>query len=350
MCAQSDAARVVSAVPRQSRRLPQAEAREWRVGRPSLSLKRFQFYGRSAGDARREYDFRILVRVTTPLLTDPRGVDALSTPPCIIQVYGGPLGRRVELTGRDITIGRDDGNIISVPLQTVSRNHARIFSDGAKHFIEDLESTNGTFVNDVEVTVPVRLENGDLIKCGGSVFKFIDGGNVEALYHEEIHRLTIIDGLTQIANRRHFNEFLEREIARAARHLRPLSLVMLDVDHFKNVNDEHGHLAGDRVLCGIAGVIAGEVRRDELLARCGGEEFAIVLPETPIEGASQFCERIRKLVEDATFSYDEESLRVTISLGATTMIPGDTLDSFVARADALLYNAKAGGRNRTCAE
>ncbi len=289
-------------------------------------------------------------KVTTPLLPDGQGIAAHGTPACIIQIYGGPLGRRVELNGSEVTVGRDDINTISVPLQTVSRRHARFYSDGPQHQVEDLESTNGTFVNDVELTEPRILANGDLIKCGGAVFKFIDGGNVEALYHEEIHRLTIIDGLTQIANKRYFDEFLEREIARAARHFRPLSLVMLDVDHFKNVNDEHGHLAGDRVLCGIAEVIAGEVRRDELLARCGGEEFAIVLPETPIEGAERFCERIRSLIEAASFTYDEETLNVTISLGATTMIPGDTLASFIARTDVLLYKAKAEGRNRTCAE
>jgi len=298
----------------------------------------------------REYDFADPMMKTTPFLTNPRKIEAHSTPACIIQIYGGPLGRRVELTTQEITIGRDDINSIAVPLQTVSRRHARIFSKDARHHVEDLESTNGTFVNDVEVLGPTPLKNGDLIKCGGAVFKFIGGGDVEALYHEEIHRLTITDGLTQIANKRHFSEFLEREIARAARHLRPLSLVMLDVDHFKNVNDQHGHLAGDRVLCGIAAIVAAQVRSDELLARCGGEEFAVVLPETPIEGALQFCERIRTLIENATFADDGETLRVTVSLGVTTMIPGDTLASFVERADALLYKAKGEGRNRTCAE
>jgi diguanylate cyclase (GGDEF)-like protein len=99
------------------------------------------------------------------------------------------------------------------------------------------------------------LRNGDLVRCGGAVFKFIDGGNVEALYHEALYRLTITDGLTQIANKRHFVDFLEREIARATRHGRPLSLVMFDVDHFKHTNDTYGHLAGDRVLQGIAALV-----------------------------------------------------------------------------------------------
>ncbi|HUP62935.1 MAG TPA: GGDEF domain-containing protein [Thermoanaerobaculia bacterium] len=287
---------------------------------------------------------------TTPNLSDPGVITPVSTPACVVQIYGGPLGRRVELTGGAITIGRDDENRISVDLNTVSRRHSRVFSDGAQHFVEDLESTNGTFVNDREVDTPTALRNGDLIKCGGAVFKFIEGGNVEALYHEEIHRLTLIDGLTQIANKRHFTEFLERELARAVRHQRPLALLMFDIDHFKQVNDGHGHLAGDRVLCGVAALVAHEVRREELFARWGGEEFAVVLPETAIDGAARFGERLRHIVEEASFVYDEEPLRVTVSVGATALAAGDSLETFVERADALLGRAKQGGRNRVCAE
>jgi two-component system cell cycle response regulator len=180
------------------------------------------------------------------------------------------------------------------------------------------------------------------------VFKFIEGGDVEALYHEEIHRLTIMDGLTQIANKRYFTDFLEREIARATRHHRPLTLAMFDVDHFKKVNDEHGHLAGDRVLCGVAETIAAEVRREELLARWGGEELAVVLPETPIDGATKFAERIRHIIEETPFDYDGELLRVTVSAGVAALAPGDTMQSLVERADGLLYQAKDEGRNRVC--
>jgi len=286
---------------------------------------------------------------TTPHLTDPAGItSSVSTPACIVLIHGGALGRRVELTGHDLTIGRDDDNAVSVPLHTVSRRHARIFSDEARHCVEDLASTNGTFVNKVEVTAATPLKNGDLIRCGGAVFKFIEGGDVEALYHEEIHRLTIIDGLTQIANKRHFTDFLEREIARSVRHQRPLTLAMFDIDHFKKVNDEHGHLAGDRVLCGVAETIGAEVRREELLARWGGEELAVVLPETPIDGATKFAERIRHIIEETAFDYDGEMLRVTVSAGVAALAPGDTMQSLVERVDRLLYRAKEEGRNRVC--
>ena len=179
---------------------------------------------------------------TTPHFDASIHPTAVEVPACLVVLYGGELGRRTELPQYGVTIGRDDDNAISVALHTMSRRHARLFVADGLHHIEDLGSTNGTFVNEQELTGPTPLRNGDLVRCGGAVFKFIDGGNVEALYHEEIYRLTITDGLTQVANKRHFCDFLEREIVRAARHGRPLSLVFFDVDHFKLLNDEFGHL------------------------------------------------------------------------------------------------------------
>jgi diguanylate cyclase (GGDEF)-like protein len=285
-------------------------------------------------------------RDTTPHIAAAPGRIAADIPACVVVLYGSELGRRVELTRGEIIIGRDDDNAISVALDTISRRHARLFVREHTYMVEDLASTNGTFVNEQEVTQVTPLRNGDLLRCGGAVFKFIEGGNIEALYHEEIYRLTITDGLTQVANKRHFLEFLEREIARATRHGRPLSLVMFDLDRFKSINDSYGHLAGDRVLKGIASLVSGQVRRDELLARYGGEEFAVVLPETSLDAAAGFCERIRNEIEKATFDFDGEPLRATVSLGVTELATSDTLESLVARADARLYEAKEQGRNR----
>lgn len=282
-------------------------------------------------------------------ITDPAGVPRMpaeKSPACVVIIHGGQLGRRIPLPQREITIGRDDENAVHLALETISRRHARLFIKAGTHYIEDLGSTNGTFINEEEIAGPTPLRNGDLVRCGGAVFKFIEGGNVEALYHEEIYRLTITDGLTQVANKRCLEDFLEREIARATRHRRPLSLALFDVDHFKNINDEYGHLAGDRVLQGIASVAAKQVRRDELIARYGGEEFAVVLPETTVEETAKFCERIRAAVESESFDFDGSAIRATISLGAAAMETSDTLETLVARADANLYRAKAAGRNR----
>src|SRR5262249_24434576 len=130
------------------------------------------------------------------------------------------------------------------------------------------------------------------------------------------------------------------------RHTRPLSLVLFDVDRFKTINDDFGHLAGDRVLQGIASVAAKQVRRDELIARYGGEEFAVVLPETTADDAAKFCERIRAAVENERVEFDGSASRATISLGAAALEPADTMETLVARADANLYRPKAAGRNR----
>jgi two-component system, cell cycle response regulator len=281
-------------------------------------------------------------------ITDPAGtprMPAERAPACVVMIHGGQLGRRITLPDREITLGRDDDNFVHIALETISRRHARLFVENGAHSIEDLGSTNGTFVNEQEIAHPIRLRNGDLVRCGSAVLKFIEGGNVEALYYEEIYRLTITDGLTQVANKRHLDDFLEREIARATRHNRPLSLALLDVDNFKRINDEYGHLAGNHVLQGIAALASRQVRRDELIARYGGEEFAVVLPETTAADAVRFCERIRAAVESEPFEFDGETLRVTVSLGAAALEPPESLESLIARADANLYRAKQSGRN-----
>ena len=278
-----------------------------------------------------------------------RGVEQIEptqAPACVLQIYGGTLGRRYEFDGRDFVVGRDPDNDISVDLTTVSRRHARLFGKDGEAWVEDLGSTNGTLVNDEPIDGPRQLHNGDQLRFGSSIFKFIEGGNVEALYHEEIYRLMITDGLTGAATQRAFLEFLDRELLRAKRHGRPLSLVMLDIDHFKDVNDTHGHLAGDYVLRGVAAAVRGEVRGDELFARYGGEEFAVVLPETVLEDAARFCERVRAKVEQQTFTWKEQALQVTISIGGTSTAAGEDQAALVARADACLYEAKRAGRNR----
>jgi diguanylate cyclase (GGDEF)-like protein len=283
---------------------------------------------------------------TTTTDLPPEDSAALRIPACIVQIYGGEIGKRVVFGQGEISIGRDDDNTIVVELSTVSRHHARLVQKGNACHFEDLGSTNGSFINGERVTSLRELRCGDLLKVGGAVFKFIDGGNIEALYHEEIYRLTIIDGLTQIPNKRHLVDFLERELARSRRHVRPLHLAMVDIDHFKAVNDELGHVAGDMVLRGVAQLLEGDVRRDELAARFGGEEFAIVLPETELEGAKAFCERVRESVAGHTFSVNDRPIRVTVSVGLAGVEAEYDVERFIEAADRRLYRAKASGRNR----
>ena len=191
------------------------------------------------------------------------------------------------------------------------------------------------------------MKNGDFVKVGGVIFKFIDGDNIEQLYYEEIYRMAIIDGLTQTYNKRYFLEFIDREMARCSRYARPLALVMFDIDFFKKVNDEHGHLAGDFVLKKLASsILAKNIRKEECFARYGGEEFAIVLPDTPADKGVILAEKIRLMVEETTYEFESNTIPVTISMGVAQMLKDDTMDTFIARADEKLFAGKQGGRNR----
>ncbi len=272
---------------------------------------------------------------------------AASQESCLVQIHGPELGKKYILDEEEFTIGRDVKNNIVVDLDNVSRRHAKIICKAGKCFVVDLGSTNGTYLNDQEVLEETPLRSGDYVKVGGSIFKFLSGGNIETLYHEEIYQLTIVDGLTQVYNKRYFLEFLEREMGRAHRYNRALSLIMFDIDHFKKINDVNGHLAGDYVLRELAQVVRQRIRKEECFARYGGEEFAIVMPEAGPENARRFAEKIRKMVEDHPFVFESKAIEVTISLGVADMT-GDMTEplQFIKLADANLYKAKKGGRNR----
>ncbi|NNB91499.1 GGDEF domain-containing protein [Corallococcus exiguus] len=266
---------------------------------------------------------------------------------CLVQIHGPELGKKYVLEETEFTIGRDQHNHIVVDLDNVSRRHARIWGRQGKMFVEDLQSTNGTYLNDREVLQAQPLRSGDLVKVGGSIFKFLDGDNIETQYHETIYTLTIADGLTGINNKRYFVEYLEREMGRSHRYQRKMSLMMFDIDHFKQINDVHGHLAGDYVLREMAQSIKRLVRREQCFARYGGEEFAIVMPEDGPDKARLFAEKIRKLVEDKRFVFEDKDIPVTISLGVAEVASEMSEPSqFIKVADANLYKAKKSGRNR----
>src|SRR5262249_45377498 len=197
-----------------------------------------------------------------------------------------------------------------------------------------LQSTNGTFVNDVPIARQL-LRDGDYVRTGNCIFRFLAGNNLETAYHEEIYRLTIIDALTGTHNKRYALEFLDRELARSARHNRPLSLVLLDIDHFKALNDQHGHLAGDFTLRELAALVRPVIRTEELFARYGGEEFAIILPETDHAAAVELAERLRTLIAETTFEFNNTLLHVTVSLGVASTPGGHdwTAPQLLAQAD-----------------
>jgi len=272
---------------------------------------------------------------------------------CLVHIYptGPGMGTRYTLGDGPITLGRGSDCDICIHDNSVSRRHARIESGEDGFFADDLQSTNGTYVNDVSASM-YKLHDGDYLRVGNCIYRFLMGGNVEAEYHEEIYRLTIIDALTEVPNKRFLMEFLDRELARSCRYNRPLALVLFDVDHFKLINDDLGHLGGDFALRELAGRIKGNIRKEELFARYGGEEFVIILPETGPEHAIELGERLRLLIASEPFRYEGRPFQVTISLGVAA-ISGEanfTPRELIALADEKLYEAKRQGRNRVVAE
>lgn len=266
---------------------------------------------------------------------------------CLVVIYGGDLGKRVPLGRTPIECGR--GMQCDVPLDddAASRRHASFAWTGSTYVVTDLGSTNGTLVNDLTVR-ETTLIDGDQVKIGHTIFKFICGGNIELSYHEEIYRLMTFDGLTQIHNKRAFDTTLEREVARSQRYQRPLSLLIFDIDHFKLINDRLGHLAGDAVLRQLALLVRNNVRREDTLARVGGEEFALLTPEIGIEAARGIAEKLRALVARTPCHFEEHRIDLTSSFGVATMplhTPISPTDLY-GLADERLYAAKHGGRNK----
>jgi GGDEF domain-containing protein len=225
-------------------------------------------------------------KATETWVTAPdRLVSATRRDACVVHIYpvGPGMGARYPLGDAPMVLGRGNDCDIRINDHSVSRRHARIQPGADGYYAVDLQSTNGTFVNDIPASI-CKLRDGDYLRVGNCIYRFLAGGNVEAEYHEEIYRLTIIDALTETYNKRYLLEFLDRELSRSARYSRPLSLIMFDLDRFKSINDDLGHLGGDFTLREMAACVRTCVRKEELFARYGGEEFIIVLPETNMEG------------------------------------------------------------------
>ncbi|MEM1029549.1 MAG: GGDEF domain-containing protein [Myxococcota bacterium] len=271
---------------------------------------------------------------------------------CLVVIYTKEptlLGKRFVLDESPTRVGRGSDMHVVLDSDSVSRRHAQFEVKGNGWTVADLGSTNGTYCNDEQLHREILLRNGDRVKIGSTIFKFLSGADVEAQYHEEIYRLTIVDGLTQVHNKRYLYEALERELIRGRRHNRNLAVLMFDIDHFKRINDLHGHLAGDFVLKELARLVQSRIRRDEVFARYGGEEFCIILPETALEGAIELGERLRQQVDEHTFVFQQDQIKVTISVGCAVLDDTDrNAGELLKRADERLYEAKNSGRNRVC--
>jgi two-component system cell cycle response regulator len=271
---------------------------------------------------------------------------------CFVVIYApvhAQLGRRYTLERAATTIGRGRDNDIVLQSDCVSRQHVRIERRPKGLFSVDLASTNGTYINDsVNRVSEHALRPGDQVKVGDTILKFLSGSDVEAQYHDIIFGMTITDGLTNIANRKQLDTLLNDELRRTQRHNLSLSILMLDIDHFKRVNDTYGHQAGDAVLRGLATLLKKRLRPNDTLGRYGGEEFCVILPETTLSGAATIAEELRALIEGHTFMADKQAIKATLSIGAGTLQPTMQVDALYKSADEKLYAAKRTGRNKVC--
>ena len=269
---------------------------------------------------------------------------------CLVRIY--PADGACGLWNLDKTekvyLGRGFDCDIHIEDEAASRRHAAIKTDSQGDLLLDLKSTNGTYLNDALVKQK-RLKAGDRIRIGSHVFKYLSSDSIEVQYHETVFRMTTRDGLTQTFNKQYLTEFLERELSRSQQRGRPISVAMLDLDLFKQVNDKHGHLAGDEVLRELCERATGVLNAGDILARYGGEEFCAVFCESDETEARQLAESIRETIAASPFRTMSGLIPVTTSIGVATWngLGGElSLRAVLQAADDQLYKAKKAGRNQ----
>ena len=256
-------------------------------------------------------------------------------------------GMRFVLGTGPVRLGRLPDNEIVIDDVAVSRRHARLEKRAGGWVLMDVGSRNRTFYNDAEASGEITLRNGDKVKIGSTILKYLSGADAERQFFEEIFKLQVTDSLTQVHNRKHFEDELEREFWRARRHGRRLCLIVFDIDRFKGVNDVHGHLAGDAALRDVAELVASRVRRHDTVARFGGDEFCVLMPETKLENAVALADELRAQIATHVVVFQGVRFEVTASMGVAEIADADAVASeFFQRADAALFRAKRAGGNR----
>ncbi len=270
------------------------------------------------------------------------------TRPCVTVLTGSSTGHVFSLEpGRNV-IGRGSEVEIQLADDGISRRHACVVL-GETATVDDLESRNGTYVNGIRITGPTSLGDGDKIQIGAtSVLRFAYHDNLDQSFHENLLSSALRDPLTQLYNKRYLMDRLDSELKFARRHETALTVLMLDLDHFKRVNDTDGHLAGDAVLLNIAGTLLRAVRNEDVVARFGGDEIVVILRAISIDRGVQLAERLRTLVERTLTSHRGVAIATSISVGAAGFpsTPAQTVEQLLEAADQALYRAKHAGRNR----
>ncbi|MEO8706819.1 MAG: GGDEF domain-containing protein [Kofleriaceae bacterium] len=268
--------------------------------------------------------------------------------PCITVMSGSSTGLVHKLTPGSHVIGRAPNAELRIIDDGISRHHASVVSDGEILRIADLGSRNGTYVNGTKLGEAVLLSAGDKIQIGRTtVLRFAYHDELDESFHESLLSSALRDPSTKLFNRRYLMDRLDSELKFARRHETAVSVLMLDLDHFKRINDSYGHLGGDAVLAHMATVLVHAVRNEDVVARFGGEEFVIVLRAISIDLAVQLGERLRRLVEATTIDHQDKQIKTTVSIGAAGFpsTKAETVEQLLEAADQALYRAKHAGRN-----
>ncbi len=266
----------------------------------------------------------------------------------LVRIGGDEIGQVINLEDTELSIGRQPTSGLILMDPGISRQHARIVWQDQAHVIEDLGSANGTYVERERITRRT-LHDGDVIQLGPNIlFRYsVTDSNQEAML-QHLYRTSVTDALTEARNREYFDTRLMTEFAYARRHDVELSLLMIDIDHFKQINDTYGHQIGDVVLRELAQTIQRGLRSEDVFCRYGGEEFSVILRTTDETQAQSVAERVREAVECLTIDTGEATIRVTISVGCATLSQSaePSTEDLVKEADRCLYLAKNSGRNR----
>lgn len=268
---------------------------------------------------------------------------------CLVVIHArqqAEVGRLHALDQETVTIGRSADSDIVLHGQSVSRRHAHIEYRGDSYYLVDEGSTNGAFVNDSLDPIQERaLSAGDEIRIGDRILKYLCGPDIETQYQDLMANLRHVDALTGASDRRELLKLLSAEILRLQRHGQPLSLALIEVDDLVAITEKYGQVTSDTLLRSLAGLLRRRLRALDVLARYGPEQFAVMMPQTPLEGASRISQALRTLVENTPFAAGRRQVRVTVSIGLTCASEPVQLDELCMAVEHKLEQAKSTGRN-----
>jgi two-component system cell cycle response regulator len=300
-----------------------------------------------------------------PHSTETIGIEGMGAPdeapagtsrkniPVLMVLQGETPGKKFLLSVGETIIGRSPEAEITLSDSEISRKHAAVVYEPPAEkggppscVVRDLDSKNGTRINGRRTASHV-LRDKDVIAAGSTVLAYYLKDEIELKFDAELYSLATLDPLTGLFNKYYFHREYHREFYRSQRTDSPLSMCFCDLDHFKGINDTHGHLAGDFILRKIGEIFLCNMREYDMSARYGGEEFVVVLPATPMDAAVTVAERLRKTVESYVFQFQEQTIPVTISVGIAALGPEmESPQQLLQSADNALLKAKESGRNR----